>query len=67
DIKLPELDGLKATEEIKKIRPQIPIIAQTAYAMKGDRENIIKAGCDDYVAKPIKVNELLLKLSQFIE
>jgi PAS domain S-box-containing protein len=67
DIKLPELDGLKATEEIKKIRPQIPIIAQTAYAMKGDRENILKAGCDDYVAKPIKVNELIFKIKQFIE
>ncbi len=67
DIKLPELDGLKATEEIKKIRPQIPIIAQTAYAMKGDRENILKAGCDDYVAKPIKVQELINKIRQFID
>ncbi len=67
DIKLPEMDGLKATEEIKKISPKIPIIAQTAYAMKGDRENILKAGCDDYVAKPIKVNELIFKLKQFIE
>ncbi len=67
DIKLPELDGLKATEEIKKIRPQIPVIAQTAYAMKGDREKILKAGCDDYVAKPIKVQELIYKIRQFID
>jgi len=67
DIKLPELDGLKATEEIKKFRPNLPIIAQTAYAMKGDRENILEAGCNDYVAKPIKMNELLYKLSMFLQ
>ncbi len=66
DIKLPELDGLKATEEIKKINPSIPIIAQTAYAMKGDRENILNAGCDDYVAKPIKVDELIFKLNNYL-
>ena len=65
DIKLPEMDGLTATREIKKINSKIPIIAQTAYAMKGDREEILEAGCTDYIAKPIKVDTLLAKLKHY--
>lgn len=66
DIKLPEMDGLTATREIKKINPEIPVIAQTAYAMKGDKEKIIKAGCSDYIAKPIKVEKLLALLNRHL-
>ena len=66
DIKLPEMDGLEATREIKKLNAQIPVIAQTAYAMKGDREEIMNAGCDDYIAKPLKVDNLLAKLNRFL-
>jgi PAS domain S-box-containing protein len=66
DIKLPKMDGLTATRKIKKINSQIPIIAQTAYAMKGDREEIMDAGCDDYIAKPLKVENLLAKLNRFL-
>ncbi|MEN8121553.1 MAG: response regulator [Bacteroidota bacterium] len=66
DIKLPEMDGLTATSEIKKIDSEIPVIAQTAYAMKGDREEILEAGCTDYIAKPIKVDTLLAKLKHYL-
>ncbi len=66
DIKLPEMDGITATREIKKTNPEIPIIAQTAYAMKGDREEIMEAGCDAYIAKPLKVENLLAKIHSYL-
>jgi len=59
DINMPVMNGYDATKAIKKLRPSLPIIAQTAYAVSGDREKAIAAGCDDYISKPIK-NELLL-------
>lgn len=58
DIKMPEIDGLEATRNLKKKRPELPIIATTAYAMTGDKERCIAAGCDGYVAKPIRKTEL---------
>lgn len=59
DIKMPELDGLEATKEIRKFNKNIPIIAQTAFAMSGDRENAILQGCNDYISKPINKKELI--------
>ena len=53
DIRLPEMDGYAVTREIRKQNRDIPIIAQTAYALAGDREKAINAGCNDYIAKPI--------------
>jgi len=61
DLKLPVLDGYKATTEIKKFKPDLPIIAQTAYALAGDDVRAIKAGCDEYIAKPLK-KEVLFKM-----
>jgi PAS domain S-box-containing protein len=58
DIKLPGLDGLEATKKIKEFNPKIPVIAQTAFAMSGDRAKILAAGCDDYLAKPISKDHL---------
>ncbi len=66
DIKLPELDGLNATREAKKINPSIPIIAQTAFAQKEDKERALKAGCDDYISKPIDKDELLKKINKLV-
>lgn len=54
DLQLPVINGLEATREIKKIDSNIPIIAQTAYAMTEDRQKALNAGCDDYIAKPMK-------------
>jgi signal transduction histidine kinase len=58
DIKLPSIDGYVTTTAIKKINPKIIIIAQTAYAMLGDREKAIEAGCDDYITKPLDSKRL---------
>lgn len=65
DIHLPELNGYEATRKIKSIRPDLPIIAQTANAMDGDRKKSIDAGCDDYLAKPIRKEELVATLNRF--
>jgi len=52
DIKMPEMDGLEATRQIRQFNNNVIIIAQTAYALAGDREKAIDAGCNDYIAKP---------------
>ena len=65
DIKLPEVNGLEATKAIKKEKPNLPIIAQTAYAMEEDRYRCLEAGCDDYIVKPIIQEELFQKLQEF--
>jgi PAS domain S-box-containing protein len=67
DIKMPKLDGYSAFEEIKLIRPELPVIAQTAYAMVSDREKALKAGFKDYLSKPIKKAELLNVISKYLE
>ena len=66
DIQMPYLNGYEATKEIKKINPSLPIIAQTAFAMEGDKEKSILAGCDDYITKPVHPRNLLEKISQFL-
>jgi PAS domain S-box-containing protein len=53
DIQLPDLNGLEATREIKKMRPDLPIIAQTAFALSTDEQEVYDAGCDAYIPKPI--------------
>ena len=59
DIKMPEMNGREATRKIKKIRPELPVIAQTAYAMDDERETILHEGFDAYLAKPIQRNEII--------
>jgi CheY-like chemotaxis protein len=61
DIQMPEMDGLDATRSIRKLSSlkQPRIIAMTANAMQGDREMCIAAGMEDYISKPIRVNELM--------
>ena len=66
DIQLPLMDGYKATLEIKKIRPGLTVIAQTANALAGDRKKAREAGCDEYIAKPIDIDEMGEKINQFI-
>jgi CheY-like chemotaxis protein len=60
DIQLPKMDGLEVTRRLRQTPgfSQVPIIALTASAMEGDRDKIIKAGCDVYVSKPIDTHQL---------
>ena len=67
DIKMPEMNGYEATHEIKKTNPEIPIIAQTAYALAGEKEKILEAGCNDYLSKPIMGKVLLEKIDKYIK
>jgi CheY-like chemotaxis protein len=68
DMSLPIMDGWEATKNIKAntSTKSIPIIALTAHAMSGDREQAMKAGCDDYDTKPIDLPRLLTKIEVFI-
>ncbi len=66
DINMPLINGYECTRQIKLERPGLPVIAQTAYAMSGEREISREAGCDDYLSKPIKISELLDTLSMYI-
>ncbi len=66
DLQLPIMDGYTATKEIKKINPKVPIIAQTAHVMSGEREKCLEAGCDDYLAKPIRLQILMETLSKYL-
>lgn len=61
DLLMPVMNGYEATRQIKAHRPDLPIIAQTAYAMADDRRKAMEAGCDDFIAKPIGKEELLRK------
>ena len=58
DIKMPVMNGYEATKEIRKLSKEVIIIGQTAYAMFGDREKVIKAGCNEYITKPVDKEEL---------
>jgi len=66
DIQMPNMDGYIATKEIKRIDSSLPIIAQTSFAMTGDKNKCFEAGCDDYLSKPFNLNELLLKINKYI-
>lgn len=67
DLQMPEMNGYEATKILKKKYPQLPIVAQTAFAMSDDREKALNAGCDDYLAKPIKSKDLITVVSKFIK
>ena len=58
DIKMPVMDGYNTTKQIRKFNNEVVIVAQTAYALIGDREKAIEAGCDDYISKPLNKVEL---------
>jgi PAS domain S-box-containing protein len=66
DIKMPIMDGLTATAIIKKLRPDLPVIAQTAFAVSGDYERIIAAGCDEYISKPILKDRLMSVIKKYL-
>ena len=69
DIQLPGIDGLTLVRQIKAdpLIKDIPIIAVTAYAMKGDEQKFMECGCDSYVSKPINTQELPLVVEKYIK
>ena len=66
DIRLPDTNGFILTENFKKLRPNVPIVAQTAYATEKDREKCFAAGCEGYISKPIDEYKLLHLIAKFI-
>ena len=67
DLKMPVMDGYEATRQIRTLNKNIPIIAQTAYALSGDNEKAMNAGCNDYVTKPINKSLLMNKIKAFLK
>ena len=66
DIKMPNINGLEATKQIKAMRTQLPIIAQTAYAMQDDEYKALQAGCNDYISKPIDATKLISLMKKYL-
>ena len=66
DLMMPEMDGYAATRKIKNIRPNLPVIAQTAYTNAREKEKSLEAGCDGYIAKPYNPPELLELINTFL-
>jgi hypothetical protein len=67
DMQMPEMNGIEATKHIKKIRKELPIIAQTAFIFEDDKDIILEAGCDACLIKPIRKEHLLTVMSSFIK
>ncbi|MCX6240363.1 MAG: ATP-binding protein [Bacteroidetes bacterium] len=66
DMKLPEMDGYETTKRLKILNRHLYIIATTAYALEGDRKKCLNAGCDDYLAKPVRREILLNTIAKYI-
>ncbi|WP_338356651.1 response regulator [Yeosuana marina] len=67
DINMPVMNGYEASKQIKSVNPKLPIIAQSAYAIFGDKEKALQAGCDDYITKPIVMEDLLTLIYKFLD
>jgi PAS domain S-box-containing protein len=67
DMQMPEMNGIEATKEIRNIRKDIPIIAQTAFIFEDDKDIILEAGCDACLIKPIRKDHLLTVMSSFLK
>jgi len=67
DINLPSMDGIEVTKKIKSLRPDIPIIAQTAYALDTEIKDCYNAGCSGHVLKPFTITELVAALKKVID
>ena len=66
DIQLPEISGYEATSQIRQTDKDLPIIAQTAYAMAEDKKKCLEAGCNDVLVKPIRMDEVLPIVAKYL-
>lgn len=66
DIQLPVIDGIEAIRQIKAFKPSLPIIVQTANAFGEESEHCYKAGCDDFITKPVNLQQLLYKIENLL-
>jgi len=67
DMKMYEMDGFEATRQIRRFNKDVIIIAQTAYTLTGDKEKALEAGCNDYISKPIKREQLLGLINTYFQ
>ena len=66
DLQMPQVNGIDATQEIKKLRPDLPIIAHTAHTMLHNRQSLLEKGFDDYISKPINAHEALSLINAYL-
>lgn len=66
DLNMPGLNGFEATKMIKALRPNVPVIAQSAYVMAGEELDSINAGCDEFLSKPVRLNDLFAMLERYL-
>jgi two-component system cell cycle response regulator DivK len=66
DMRMPIKTGYEAVAELRSLNILVPIIAQTAYRMVGDKDKVIKEGCNDFIYKPLDESDLLKKMSKFL-
>ena len=67
DVKMPKMDGYEATRQIRKFNQSVIIIAQTAYALAGDREKALAAGCNEYISKPFNQTSLMAIINKVLK
>ena len=65
DIKMPEMNGYEATRKIRSFNKDVIIIAQTAFALEGDKQKVLDAGCNDYISKPIFKKSLISLIEKY--
>jgi CheY-like chemotaxis protein len=66
DIKMPEMDGYQAATQIKKFKPDLPIIALTAYSTESDKNKALESGCSDFISKPFTMKTLFSKITKLL-
>ena len=66
DLKMPVMDGLEATRQIKAEMPDLPIVALTANAFDSDRQAALEAGCDDFLSKPVNAEKCIQAIAKFV-
>ena len=65
DIQLPGMDGYEVLDHLKKINPEIPVIAQTAYSMSDDKDKCIELGCSDFLSKPLNIMQFRELINEY--